>query len=179
MVKATLYKYFTTKDDLFFTVCCVAYSQRWQLVKPKCGNKSGYDMLEEFVDNFIRHAYETPDMFYFVTNSNQELFEVLNLRDDINEELRNRYGHLVQDAFQEYNDIFSKGYEDGSIKSFKDFSMEMYFLYSLRGYLLERVIAIIKFHKKNSKSVNTHEAFMEMIQQEVNFLKHDLLNKVK
>jgi len=179
IVKATIYKYFPSKDELYFAVCCVVYNQRWQLVKPAEDGKTGFEMLEEFIDKFINHAYDTPNMFYFVTNSNQELFEVIHLRDDIDQSIYKRYIPLVQDAFAAYNNIFKKGYEDGSIKRFEDFSIEMYFLYSLRGYLLERVIAIIKFYKKNSESANSHDSFMQMIEKEVNYLRQDLLNKVK
>lgn len=181
--KPTLYNYFESKLDIYYICLVTAYTHRWNKTKPKNDNgKTGFELVEEYSRNLIEYGYNYPEHLLFTSNVNEYNFEVLVFHKAVSSKIIEEYNPQFLAAKSAYSNMFIRGFEDNSIKKKPNINIEIYFLYSLRGYIVERISALVKL--KNRGKLYFQEEFdvkklLMMSRAEIDFHLNILLDLIR
>ena len=181
--KPTLYNYFQSKMDIYYVCLVTSYIHRWQKTKPKnYEEKTGFDLVKEYADNLIAYGYQYPEHLLFTSNVSEQNFDVLIFHNNVSQSVIDEYGPKFLAAQKAYSSLFEKGFEDKTIRKVDGIGVQIYFLYSLRGYIIERVSALIKLKKRGRLSTEQKEGIEKLIvlsREELRFHLENLLRIIR
>jgi AcrR family transcriptional regulator len=181
--KPTLYNYFVSKADIYYVCLVTSYIHRWHKTKPQdIAEKSGFELVREYAQNLINYGYNYPEHLLFTSNVSEQNFDVLIFHRNVSDSVVELYQPKFLEAKKAYSALFEKGFADKSIKKKSDISIQVYFLYALRGYIIERVSALMKLKKKGKLAFQGKEEIdklIELSRAELNFHLENLLELIK
>lgn len=178
--KPTLYNYFKSKIDIYYVCLVTSYIHRWQKTKPKSDSaKTGFELVKEYAENLIDYGYHYPEHLLFTSNVSEQNFDVLIFHNTVSQNVIEEYETKFLTVQDEFSSLFEKGYEDNTIKKVDGIDIQIYFLYSLRGYIIERVSALIKLKKKGKLSAKQKEKIEHLIKLSSAELDFHLKNLLK
>ncbi|MFO7895369.1 MAG: TetR/AcrR family transcriptional regulator [Candidatus Cloacimonadales bacterium] len=181
--KPTLYNYFGSKVDIYYVCLVTSYIHRWHKTKPKeLADKTGFELVREYAQNLIEYGYNYPEHLLFTSNVSEQNFDVLLFHRNVSKSVVELYEPKFLEAKKAYSGLFEKGFADKTIKKKSEISIQIYFLYALRGYIIERVSALMKLKKKGrlvSQGKDGIDQLIELSRAELNFHLDNLLEMIK
>lgn len=132
LTKRTLYKYFASKDDLFFAVILNGYQKLWQEISCQCENgHTGLEKLELSCTAFYAFYTSEPGVFSLMGKIGQ----VRSQNAGIDLPHQERFYAHNKVMFAAINQIFVLGKADGSLRDDIDAPQLMgSFIFTLTGF---------------------------------------------
>lgn len=181
--KPTLYNYFQSKIDIYYVCLVTSYNHRWQKTKPNdLDDKTGFELVKDYAENLIEYGYNFPDHLLFTSNVSEQNFEVLVFHNNVSQDVIDEYKPQFIAVKESYANLFVKGFADKSIRKIPKINVEIYFLYALRGYIIERVSALMKLKKRGRLILQEKEdidRLVKMSRDEINYHLSTLLDIIR
>lgn len=158
--EATIYRYFTNKENLAIAVSLSIQKELLPLVKNIDESKKGIEGLEAFFNLFKSIFVSNPAYFSFISE-----FDTLYLKD-----LKNDYSISLDNFYDLFISSYKKGLKDGSVKKIDDINL---FYYTATHSLLElcKKMAFSESHLKQDRQVKKIDEIEYLISILISVLK--------